>query len=293
MKGKTCTKCGEWKAFVEFYKNKSMKDGYRSACKTCCLYSRKSNSQKIKISEKHCNACGKIKPIDYFNKDKWTKDGYKTICKKCLIAKKENRENKENKDTGKTCGKCGEWKLFENFYKNVFYKTGYESYCKDCKNEHSKKKYNENIEINRSKRTLTTHKYRQENTEQYKIVDKKYRQRNAERIKEYLKEYGKSEKGREILYRARLKRRSYEQKVFFAPHKRKQILDRDKWTCQSCGIKVHDRSTGNWNTPDKAHVDHVIPVSKGGNSEPSNLQTLCRTCNLSKSDKVELQLALF
>ena len=92
-----------------------------------------------------------------------------------------------------------------------------------------RKKYNENIEINRLKRKLTNYKYRQENTEQYKRVQKKYSQ---------------SEKGKEALFRGNVKRRSYKHKISFTPFQRKQILDRDKWTCQNCGIKVHDRSTG-------------------------------------------------
>lgn len=33
--GKTCTKCGEWKLFKEFYKNKRMIDGHCSHCKMC------------------------------------------------------------------------------------------------------------------------------------------------------------------------------------------------------------------------------------------------------------------
>ena len=33
-------------------------------------------------------------------------------------------------------------------------------------------------------------------------------------------------------------------------------------------------------------IDHIIPVSKGGLTEESNLQTLCWKCNRSKSDKI-------
>ena len=33
-------------------------------------------------------------------------------------------------------------------------------------------------------------------------------------------------------------------------------------------------------------IDHIIPVSKGGKSVPSNLQVLCSKCNGAKANKV-------
>ena len=33
-------------------------------------------------------------------------------------------------------------------------------------------------------------------------------------------------------------------------------------------------------------VDHIIPISKGGKTEPDNLQTLCWKCNRTKSNKI-------
>ena len=36
---------------------------------------------------------------------------------------------------------------------------------------------------------------------------------------------------------------------------------------------------------DRTEIDHIIPVSKGGDSSEENLQLLCFTCNRSKSDQ--------
>ena len=61
---------------------------------------------------------------------------------------------------------------------------------------------------------------------------------------------------------------------------REAILRRDNWTCQCCGNSV-------FKEPNLAlEVDHIIPVSKGGKTEPNNLQTLCWRCNRRKSDNI-------
>lgn len=52
-------------------------------------------------------------------------------------------------------------------------------------------------------------------------------------------------------------------------------LKRQKGHCYYCGVKL-----------DKYHVDHVIPLSRGGSNSPDNLVIACPSCNLSKSDKM-------
>lgn len=37
---------------------------------------------------------------------------------------------------------------------------------------------------------------------------------------------------------------------------------------------------------EQLEVDHIIPRSRGGQSYPSNLQTLCKRCNMSKGSRV-------
>jgi hypothetical protein len=46
--------------------------------------------------------------------------------------------------------------------------------------------------------------------------------------------------------------------------------------CAHCGL-----------TEGKFHVDHIIPLSRGGRDEPENLQFLCVRCNLKKSNRYD------
>jgi hypothetical protein len=60
-----------------------------------------------------------------------------------------------------------------------------------------------------------------------------------------------------------------------------KILHRDRFTCCACG-----RSPA-MTAGIELHVDHVIPWSKGGETVLENLQTLCLSCNLGKSNSHE------
>lgn len=216
-------------------------------------------------------------------------------------------------EQGKYCTKCGEWKLFTEYHRNTKTKDGHVSRCKECTKKYTKQFYKDNVAYYKN---ITRH-YKSEKSEWYKEYMKKYQKENAEKIKsrkkkqyqnnveyykeiskqrykdkpEYFKQYGRkyrqSERGREADFRRNLKRRSNINNVEFTSLERKEILERDNWTCQCCGIKVHDRKSGNWNTNDKAEIDHIIPISKGGNSELNNLQVLCRTCNRSKFNSMD------
>ncbi len=60
---------------------------------------------------------------------------------------------------------------------------------------------------------------------------------------------------------------------------RYDILNRDNFTCVICGASSRQGA--------RLHVDHIVPISKGGKSVPSNLRTLCERCNIGKSNKTE------
>lgn len=55
---------------------------------------------------------------------------------------------------------------------------------------------------------------------------------------------------------------------------RYEVLRRDGFTCQYCGAKAPDV---------ELQIDHVVPVSLGGDDHPSNLVASCVDCNIGKA----------
>ena len=69
---------------------------------------------------------------------------------------------------------------------------------------------------------------------------------------------------------------SKNQRKLLTKELRREIMIRDNYTCQICGKYMPDEIG--------LHVDHIIPISKGGKTVPSNLQVLCSKCNGRKSN---------
>jgi len=55
-----------------------------------------------------------------------------------------------------------------------------------------------------------------------------------------------------------------------------EVLRRAKRRCELCGISADDK---------RLDVDHIVPRSKGGSNDISNLQALCYTCNQQKGNR--------
>ena len=58
---------------------------------------------------------------------------------------------------------------------------------------------------------------------------------------------------------------------------RRNVLLRDDYTCQYCGKRFE---------PKHLTCDHVVPKSRGGITEWTNIVTSCIYCNLKKADKL-------
>lgn len=58
---------------------------------------------------------------------------------------------------------------------------------------------------------------------------------------------------------------------------RQEIFEKDGYTCVNCGSTEKE----------SLEIDHIMPISKGGKTEPGNLQTLCRNCNIRKGNNID------
>lgn len=224
---------------------------------------------------------------------------------------------------GKECTKCNEWKEFEDFHKDKNKKDGHKNYCREC---YKNKIYSYNNEGQGTEKRKPYIKIGYNGTggkspkpiiikdniegkectrcgEWNALTNYHKFSRQAYGLDIYCKPcalkmkkaHNQTEQGKNTAHRSAVKYRSRKKGAKITPYTRSEILRRDKYTCQFCGIKVHDRSSGNWNTPNKAHLDHIVSLEEGGDTTPENLQTLCRSCNLSKgsTSKGELQMTLF
>ena len=63
------------------------------------------------------------------------------------------------------------------------------------------------------------------------------------------------------------------------------VLRRDGWRCYLCGKDTPQKLRGSYH-PDAPELDHVIPVSKGGQHTTGNTRCACRACNQVKSDRL-------
>jgi len=60
---------------------------------------------------------------------------------------------------------------------------------------------------------------------------------------------------------------------------RKNILRRDNYTCQYCGTFNNSLT-----------VDHVVPKSRGGETNWMNIVVACKTCNLKKGNRTPFEV---
>jgi 5-methylcytosine-specific restriction endonuclease McrA len=109
-----------------------------------------------------------------------------------------------------------------------------------------------------------------------------YRQQTKEHKREYLRQWYQQhpERARDTYKRGAGTRRARMAEIVTERFTYQEIFERDGGRCRYCGVALDPK---NW------HLDHIIPVSRGGPHTRINACASCPTCNLKKSNKLLLE----
>lgn len=87
------------------------------------------------------------------------------------------------------------------------------------------------------------------------------------------------------------RRRGRERGVVSRPYSRWAIYERDGWRCHICHKRVSRRLVSP--DPGSPTIDHLIPVSAGGDDVSENVRLAHRLCNSRRRELGDVQLLLF
>lgn len=162
----------------------------------------------------------------------------------------------------KVCGECGFEKSLGDFYDDPRRAGRKRSYCIAChKARHARRRAQPEV---KAATKASSARYYVENREEILA-------RNAA--------YDRANKATRGASRVRARERRL-RGVVVEQYDRNSIFARDNWVCQLCQEPINpflyrlDRMS--------ATIDHIIPLDRGGDDAPHNVQAAHRSCNSSK-----------
>lgn len=108
-----------------------------------------------------------------------------------------------------------------------------------------------------------------------------YRETHRDEIRQAARAYGKAHP--DVVWRSDANRRARERSAFIEAVDRARIYDRDRGKCGICGKAVNR---------EEASVDHIIPLSKGGDHSYVNTRLAHIRCNLARGNRGAAQIRM-
>jgi len=287
---KTCSKCGETKPATNEHFNRSGKgNALEARCKDCVRAYRQANLDKLREYDRNRRNTPEEK-----------------------AAKAEYDRAYRETNPSYNIERCRKWRELNIEYVREQQRAAYAANPEPAK-ERARIWYKANkeraTEYNRAHYAANKEQYA-ERARAYRVANKEriaaYREANKERIAEQLRSWREANRDHIAEYDRAYREANKEQHrkwwrnwYIANPHKVKANTHRrrarklqaegthtaadiqaqykaQKGKCYYCAAKVGDTY----------HVDHVIPLSRGGSNSPENLVIACPPCNLSKGDKL-------
>jgi len=202
---------------------------------------------------KRCPCCMDEYPatLDNFQSDKQKRDGLSAYCKPCAHRKRKERDRTEHSKA----------------VRRNYYQKNYDKYAQRNREQYEKHKDKRQSSVrdyhNRNKVSVAAYKqqWAEQNRERTRAAAKRFSERHPDRVRvSTLIQIGKR-KGAKGRYTSGDVRRIYIEQQGY---------------CAYCNEWLGD----------KYHIDHIIPLSRGGSNYPENIALACPPCNMSKGDKL-------
>lgn len=193
---------------------------------------------------KRCSCCKQVKCHGSFNRDKSRKDGMQVYCLTCKSAK--NAKSRQNNPE------------HHRAYEQARGKT------------EDRREYQRAWHQNRPEYNKTYHKmYANKNHDRLEA----YKEANRHRFRDWFRNYVRTHREQRAINEANRRTRKELMGGSFTAQQWRELKARYNYTCLCCGRQEPEI---------RLTADHVIPLSRGGSNDISNIQPLCLSCNSSK-----------
>lgn len=246
--------------------------------------------------EKRCTQCGATKPIDEFPKASAaarSRIGIRSECKECkrMASRQYHQTNRDTINAKKKeydlARKSIRLERYQQNKEEILAKNReYASRSREVAAVRNHQYYHQNQEIIKKQQAA----YRQANREKLLEKNREWRKANEsdqiakrreyylsikDRHNHYSSEYYKKNPERINAIRAARRARELNAEGRYTKEDIVFLFEMQGGKCACCRESIIR----------KYHVDHIFPLSCGGTNDRGNLQLLCPSCNLQKSNK--------
>lgn len=163
-----------------------------------------------------------------------------------------------NNQEKKLCNTCKKNKAYDMFYKNKNSKDGLHSQCKECRS-----------------------KWLVDNKKHIAEYSKKYKEEHKDEIRKYSSYYNKTMKHKICKKNNKHRRRDLAKNSTITNNQLLELQQNAK-VCYWCNDPLKNKNV---------HIDHYVPLAKGGNHTLENLVISCQKCNAKKHTKDPIEFA--
>lgn len=254
---KICTKCGATKPLENFHRRKAAPDGLAYECRTCA---RERTRVWIKANRERV--------IEY---QRDYKREYRAANREAL-AEYNRAWYEANRD--RNAARSRAW-AGANPERTAEISRGHYERNRERVNARSREWKAAHPETVAERNRVYKQRYNEENSEEIAERNRNYRRANRQRLIEYDRQRRRADPVKYAEYRRA--RRARLKGVISEPYTRDQVWALTHGVCWLCNTPI---------TTDEWHIEHRLPLSKGGSDTLANLAPAHPECNGWKKDRV-------